>query len=163
VGVLRPDGVMPVSNLCPNLGNQFSEERIETFRVQGRIFEWLSSMYIADVDVEWICDGVGWHRQGNAEKIVIKDADGVPSLVHLPWPRFPLFANRSQVFLDIPAVAFLERLALEELGKTFTPADIPGREFFMNSSRQNDVTVGVSKIFDSLRHLRNNIKDLKWI
>lgn len=60
---------------------------------------------------------------------MVENADGVLSLDYPPRSRFPLFRNRSQVFFDVLAGAFLERLALDELVKAFTPADIPAAIF----------------------------------
>ena len=58
--------------------------------------------------------------------------------------------KRFRAFFEIAVGTFLERFALDELVKTFAPADVPVREFFGNSSRQNAVTVGGPEIFDYL-------------
>ena len=71
-----------------------------------------------------------------------------------------MVGKRFRAFFETADGALLEPFALDELGETGASADVPVHEFFGNASRQIDVTVGGPGIFDSLRHLRDNMRNL---
>ena len=68
-----------------------------------------------------------------------------------------MVGKRFRAFFKVTDGALLKQFALDDLGKPFASANLPIREFFGNSSRQNAVTIAGPGIFDSLRHLRDNI------
>ena len=69
-----------------------------------------------------------------------------------------MVGKRFRAFFKVTDGALLKRFALDDLGKTVASAGVLVREFFGNSSRQNADTIAGPGIFDSLRHLRDNIR-----